>query len=265
MRLLLIVLVLLNLLALASAQGWLGASAPRGEPERLTNQLNPERIVLGPPAEPGEAPSRPDLPEPESAPEPTAAAAEPPPEGTPLVEAAPEEPPTVEPPIAPPAASPSVAPAAPEPPACVAYAALDAEQADALVAAARSAGGDLQVERRPTSTPTAWWVRIPPAGSREAAERAVAEVRALGISDYFIVREPGPNQFSVSLGLFRTEAKAREHLAFMQNKGVTDAEVAPRNGTTYRAEFHGPASQIEALQGTASAGAVAATRSECEP
>ena len=34
MRMFFLALVLLNLLALASIQGWLGTSAPRGEPER---------------------------------------------------------------------------------------------------------------------------------------------------------------------------------------------------------------------------------------
>lgn len=259
MRLLLIVLVLLNLLALASGQGWLGASTPRGEPERLTNQLNPEKIVLLQPAEPDQAPSRAGLPVPDLPAEsqPAGGEADTTPVAPPLAETVPEESPAAEPALA--------APIPPEAQACVVYTELSAEQADALVAAAESAGSELRVERRPTSTPTAWWVRIPPAGGRQAAEREVAEVRALGISDYFIIRDPGPNQFSVSLGLFRSEAKAREHLAFIQNKGVTHAEVAPRNGTTYRAAFRGPASQIEALQRTASAGAIAATRSECEP
>lgn len=265
MRLLLIVLVLLNLLALASTQGWLGSSVPRGEPERLTNQLNPEKIVLLPAREqraaaaPTEAPA-PAVPEAEE----VAPAADAPP-SAPTAQPVPEQPPTVEPPLATPPAPPSVAAAA-EPDACVAYTDLTAPEADALAASARSLGPALQLERAPTSAPTGWWVRIPPTGSREAAEREVAQIRALGISDYFIVREPGPHQFSVSLGLFRTEAKALEHLAFMQSRGVTGAQVAPRDGSsTYRAEVRGPSSQVAALQRSEAAGAVATTRSACEP
>src|SRR5574340_160506 len=55
LRTLLILLVILNLLAFAGLQGWLGRPSTKGEPERLTNQLNPERIKLrAPPAAAGE-------------------------------------------------------------------------------------------------------------------------------------------------------------------------------------------------------------------
>ena len=53
-RLLFFVLLLVNAIAFMLLEGWLGSSAPRGEPERLTNQLRPGQIVLG---EPPEAPA----------------------------------------------------------------------------------------------------------------------------------------------------------------------------------------------------------------
>ena len=46
-RFIVVILLLLNLLAFAAIQGWLGGSRPRGEPERLSNQLNPQAIVIG--------------------------------------------------------------------------------------------------------------------------------------------------------------------------------------------------------------------------
>ena len=46
LRLVLIVLLALNLLAFAAIRGWLGRPAPDGEPERISNQLNPDRIRL---------------------------------------------------------------------------------------------------------------------------------------------------------------------------------------------------------------------------
>lgn len=54
-RSLLVILVLLNLLALASGQGWLGTSAMPGEPERLTNQIRPDLILLSPQGAPSVA------------------------------------------------------------------------------------------------------------------------------------------------------------------------------------------------------------------
>src|SRR5690554_4187785 len=50
LRALLFILLLLNLLLFAGGyMGWLGTPAFRGEPERLTNQLHPERIRPGTP------------------------------------------------------------------------------------------------------------------------------------------------------------------------------------------------------------------------
>lgn len=261
MRLLFIVLVLLNLLALASAQGWLGTSSTRGEPERLSNQLNPERVVLHSPEEPGAAaqaqvpPSAPALSSlPTPALPPSSERAEPPdqvtatPEASAGIAAAPLSPP---------------APAVPE--ACVAYAGLAESQADALIASAQSVQPDLDVRRSTTSTPTAWWVRIPAQGGREGAERRIEELRTLGITEYFIVQEPGPNQFAVSLGLFKTEAKAQQHFAFLRNKGVRDAGVAPRTATVHRIELRGPAAALATLEKTRAAARAGATRSKCTP
>lgn len=46
LRFLFVVLLALNALAFVAIQGWLGTPAVRGEPERLANQLHPERIRL---------------------------------------------------------------------------------------------------------------------------------------------------------------------------------------------------------------------------
>ena len=46
LRVAVLILVLANLLALAVWKGGLGAGSSGGEPERLSNQLNPERLRL---------------------------------------------------------------------------------------------------------------------------------------------------------------------------------------------------------------------------
>ncbi len=100
LRFLFILLLALNALAFAAIQGWLGTSAPQGERERISNQLNPERVqligadkptpaapaVAAParvPAEPSTAPAPVEAatqaevaPTPQPEPEPTAQAAE---------------------------------------------------------------------------------------------------------------------------------------------------------------------------------------------
>lgn len=234
MRLVFVVLLLLNLLALAANVGWLGASAPRGEPERITNQLDPERIILRPPPLPAPAPAAPAP----AAPAPAAALA-PVTTAIPAGAEADDAPPVVE--------DPAAETARAEPDVCVAYAGLTQDEADGLVEFA-AAEPPLVVERSTGTTPTAWWVRIPPTGSKSAAERAVGELRELGVTDLFIVHEPGPNQYAVSLGLFKTEAKAREHLAFLQDRRrVRGASITSRNAVVHRVQFLGPGEAIRAL------------------
>jgi len=244
MRVLFVILVLLNLLALASARGWLGSSAPQGEPERLSNQLNPDRIVLRP-TERGTADDAP----PASLPPPADATSK----ADELAQAAPERPETP-------------SPSAPAPAdACVAYAGLTEAQAENLMQTALASRTDLRIERKTSTTPSAWWVRIPPSGGKEGAERRVAELRALGINDLFIVHDAGPNQFAISLGLFKTEAKAQQHLATLQNKRVQTASIATRSAVVHRIEVRGPAATLETVSRSRTVRQSGATISECKP
>lgn len=72
-----------------------------------------------------------------------------------------------------------------------------------------------------------YWVHIPPMKTRADAEKKANEIRALGITDFFVVMEPGPAQFALSLGVFKTEEAANNHLAQLRPKGVRSAIVAP--------------------------------------
>ncbi|NMG73574.1 SPOR domain-containing protein [Aromatoleum diolicum] len=243
MRVLFVVLVLLNLLALASARGWLGTSTPQGEPERLSNQLNPGRIVLRPtdPVAAGTSQANSPLP------------AEAIPAADERAQAEADRPETP--------ASTALAPAD----ACVNYAGLTEAQAENLMQTAFAGRTDLRFERKTTSTPSAWWVRIPPSGGKEAAERRVAELRALGINDLFIVQDAGPNQFAVSLGLFKTEAKAQQHLATLQKRRVQTAGIAARSAVVHRIEVSGPATSLETISRSRPVRQSGATVSKCKP
>lgn len=74
-----------------------------------------------------------------------------------------------------------------------------------------------------------WWVHMPPQGSRAGALRKAAELRKLGIEDYFVVQDAGPLRWSISLGVFSTEDAAKSHLKALQGKGVRTAVTGPRD------------------------------------
>lgn len=297
LRFLIILFVVLNALAFAAIQGWLGGGVPTGEPERIANQLNPEHIRLTHETrpQPDAADAKPvELADttPETPPAPATTPAATP---APAAEPAPAQPaadeadahalvvdaedeinrdsPAVDPalvaeaptPVAPIPVAPlppePVAPTEPAAPAtiCQAWAGLTATEADRLGQSLRRIG--VTPVRSRNDTPDSWWVRIPPQPSRAEAETRVAELRLLGVSDTFIVQEPGPTQYAVSLGVFKTENRARVLLSQLRERGVSNAGVEPRMTTSYRIQATLLAAQLRSVeQGIARA---AAKRQSC--
>jgi hypothetical protein len=71
-------------------------------------------------------------------------------------------------------------------------------------------------------------VHIPPLGSKEAAERKVAELRGLGVNNLFIISADSPLKWGISLGLFKSETAAQAMLASLNKQGVRGARIAVR-------------------------------------
>ena len=69
---------------------------------------------------------------------------------------------------------------------------------------------------------TRYWVYIPAANDRRAADAAMADLRKRGVSDLSI----RPDN-AISLGVFSTEDAARRFLTSIENKGVKTAEYGP--------------------------------------
>jgi sporulation related protein len=74
-----------------------------------------------------------------------------------------------------------------------------------------------------------WWVFIPSQGSRQGALKKAAELKALGINDYYIMAEEGDSLWALSLGVFRSEQAALVRLAQLREKGVRTALVGSRD------------------------------------
>lgn len=264
MRFLIILLLLINLLVLAAWRGWLGEGQDAAEPQRLTNQLHPERITLldgSEPPPPKPAPvsevAAPVMPEaPALDPAPPASETEPviatdsPVESTASV--ATEE--TSAP-------APEVAPA---PMACVVFEEVGDEQAALLMGDALAQAG-LQVKDDPSTEVTSWWVHIPSQGSREAADRKVAELRGLGVKDLFAIGERGARPFTVSLGLFKSAESAAEQRRRLEKKGVTGMAIEERGNTTHRIEVRGPDEQLAGWASEWSGRLEGARKAECQP
>jgi hypothetical protein len=81
--------------------------------------------------------------------------------------------------------------------------------------------------QRHTEETAGWWVFIPPQPNRQGAMRKAAELKSLGIRDYFIV-DDSRLRWAVSLGVFRNEDAAKARLAYLRSKGVHSARAGAR-------------------------------------
>lgn len=115
---------------------------------------------------------------------------------------------------------------------CIAWAGLSAADADALEGAlANERFSTLRRVRHSVPEIHSWWVFMPPLANKAEAERKAGELRRLGVSEYFVVQEAGPNRYAISLGVFSSEQAAEVHLNALRAKGVRSAKVGGRPGS----------------------------------
>jgi hypothetical protein len=82
--------------------------------------------------------------------------------------------------------------------------------------------------RSNVSEVTSHMVYIPSLGSKDAADKKTAELRRLGVTDFFVMQEQTNFHLGISLGVFKTEDAAKAHLANLNAKGVKSARIGPR-------------------------------------
>jgi hypothetical protein len=160
----------------------------------------------------------------------------------------------------------ATAPAAPETTRCIAWPGLSARNAEAVDAVL--AGGRFTTLRRVRHrVPEAksWWVFVPPQASRAEAEQKAAEIRRLGITDYFIVQDAGPNRHAISLGIFSSAQSAEAQLSALRAKGLRDARVDTRvgDGAAVTIEASGPGVLVTAAGDAVRARLPAIRQADC--
>ncbi|MDB5797632.1 MAG: hypothetical protein JWP36_1534 [Paucimonas sp.] len=301
-------LLLVNGALLAFQLGWFDALVTNGhEPQRLKNQVNPDKIRItqptaalavpaqGNPAAPATAStSTPATPAPAAsvsaapatpaamappasrpAPAPAASSGASPPAASPTPAATSRtNPPAASPPAAPaakppvpaasgttpaPASNAPAAPASNAPPApatapvvpVVAKPALETRSAacteignltlvegkrfETRLATLKLADKPARREVRDQSSHMVW---IPPQPSgKEGADKKSAELRKLGINDFFVLQENPEQRFGISLGVFKSEEAARARLAKLTQAGVRSARLVEHKMPLVRVAF----------------------------
>ncbi len=84
------------------------------------------------------------------------------------------------------------------------------------------------VTQRRVTDVDAYWVHIPPVKTKGEVDRKVGELKALGVTEFFVVNDAGPWRNAVSLGLFKNEDAAKAELERLRERGVRSATVTRR-------------------------------------
>lgn len=108
------------------------------------------------------------------------------------------------------------------------------------------------------------WVYIPPKLSRAAADRSMADLKKLNVTDTAIVLETGEWNFAISLGVFRSKQGADARLTEIRAKGVKTAtyrqreQVVLMNALVLREPTQAILSKLEELKAQVAGSAVTA-------
>lgn len=107
-------------------------------------------------------------------------------------------------------------------------------KADAAIARLELPAG--QVERL-VADASGYWVYMAPLKTKTEIDRKIGELKALGISEFFVVQDTGQWRNAISLGIFRTEEAAQAFLAMLKERGVRSAIAARRENFLKQVAF----------------------------
>ena len=95
-----------------------------------------------------------------------------------------------------------------------------------------------RLSQRRSEDTAGWWVFIPPQGNRAGAQKKTAELKALGVEEFFILQDEGSKmRWAVSLGVFTSEAAAKNHHEALKAKGVRSAQTGEREAQVAKIWF----------------------------
>ena len=116
----------------------------------------------------------------------------------------------------------------PRPLACVDWGGFPAQELERALVLLATMNPPPKFTQRKLEETAGWWVYLPSQGSKANADKKVAELKQLGISEFFVVNDDGASKFAISLGVFKSEDAARNYLDVVTRRGVQTAQVDER-------------------------------------
>ncbi len=85
-----------------------------------------------------------------------------------------------------------------------------------------------RLAQRTVEHASGYWVYIPPMRSKDALNKKIAEIKTIGVEDFYVVKDSKDWYNAISLGVFKTEESAKNFLAILKKKGIRTANVGER-------------------------------------
>lgn len=132
---------------------------------------------------------------------------------------------------------------------CLKVVDVPAEPAVAFVEALGEKVAAFRIQRTAQPGSASYWVYIPPANSRKEADSKAAELKKLGVPEFFVVQD-GPYARAISLGIFSSKEAANARHEQLRGKGVRSAKVGERPGkpALFDLVLSGPEGQLESVR-----------------
>lgn len=88
---------------------------------------------------------------------------------------------------------------------------------------------DDRMTRQEMGKVPAYWIHIPPLGSKSRAERKIGELKRLGVTNFSLVQDDSKWNNAISMGFFEDIGEARNLLETLRSQGVQSAIIGARN------------------------------------
>ena len=109
---------------------------------------------------------------------------------------------------------------------------FDAQTASRFEKSIRSFITPDQFDRLISKTASSYMVYLPPSKDQKTAEKRVAELKAKGITQFFLIPDGAKFKRAISLGIFKTPTQAQMLVAELKKQNIQDAEIIGRGKKT---------------------------------
>jgi len=113
---------------------------------------------------------------------------------------------------------------------CFEWGDFSGKELDAVMSALKKLSLGDKLSSREIDRGVGYWVYIAPLKDKADIAQKLAQLKARGVTDYFVVQESGVWLNAISLGLFKTRESAQKFLDGVRAKDVRTAQMGARAG-----------------------------------